>query len=82
MNFILDEIKKTQKNSITHKEALHTALRIEQSMIEKRCFEMFSSPSKSVHNIFLKLNKETECHIETLLAEMKKNKFTFKDPKK
>ena len=82
MNFVLDEIEKTKKSNITHKDALHTALRIERSMIEKRCFDMFTSTNKNVHSIFLKLNNETERHIEILLAEMKKNKFTFKDPKK
>ncbi|HCU71157.1 MAG TPA: hypothetical protein DIC35_05415 [Candidatus Moranbacteria bacterium] len=82
MNFVLEEIRKTKKEKITHKEALHTALRIERSMLEKKCFDMFTPTNQTVKNILLRLNSETEHHVEILLAEMKKNKFTFEDSKK
>lgn len=77
MDYVLEEIKKAQKNQITHKQALHAALRIEQSMLEKKCFEIFKPTQKSLSEVFCKMNKETEKHVEALNKEMKKNKFSF-----
>lgn len=77
MDFVLEEIGKTQKGRPTHQEALRTALRIEQSMLEKKCFDLFTPSNETIKNIFLKLNRETERHVARLQEEMKKNKFTF-----
>lgn len=77
MNFVLEEIQKAEKGKITHHEALHTALRIERSMLEKKCFEIFIPTDKKVKDILIKLNKETEQHVKALLEEMRKNKFVF-----
>lgn len=82
MSFVLEEIQKAQDGKITHKEALHTALRIERSMLEKKCFDLFMPTSETLKNVFLKLNSETERHVAALLEEMKKNKFKFEEPAK
>lgn len=77
MNYVLKEIKRATEEKITHIEALRTALRIERSMLEKKCFDMFIPTNKTVKNILTRLNDETEQHVEILMKEMKKNKFTF-----
>jgi hypothetical protein len=77
INFVLEETSKAQQEKITHPEALRTALRIEQSMLEKKCFDIFTPSNKRVRDVFCTLNKETEQHIEILRKEMKRNKFTF-----
>lgn len=77
MNFVLEEIQKAKKGNVTHHEALHTALRIERSMLEKKCFDIFIPTDKKVKDILIKLNKETEQHVKSLLEEMRKNKFAF-----
>ncbi|EKE20432.1 MAG: hypothetical protein ACD_7C00581G0003 [uncultured bacterium] len=77
MGFVLKEIKKTQQEKVTHHEALLTALRIERSMLEKKCFEIFIPINKRVEDMLCKLNSETERHVEILTEEMKKNKFVF-----
>lgn len=75
MNFVLEEIEKTQKNPPTHREALFTALRIEQSMLERKCFDMFFPTKEKVKEIFFKLNRETEKHVQQLQNEIKKSKL-------
>jgi hypothetical protein len=77
MDFVLKEIEKATQNKITHHEALLTALRIERSMLEKKCFEIFIPTNKKVKDMLCKLNKETEQHVALLIKEMKKNKFVF-----
>lgn len=81
MSFVLEEIKKTKREEITHQDALHTALRIERSMLEKKCFDIFTPTNETIKKIFLKLNAETEHHIQVLLAEMRENNFTFEETK-
>lgn len=77
MSFALRETEKATRNKITHHEALLTALRIERSMLEKKCFEIFIPINKKVEDMLCKLNKETEQHVAILIKEMKKNKFVF-----
>jgi hypothetical protein len=77
MSFVLDETKKAQNNDVSHADALRTALRVEQSMLEKKCFEMFTPANKTVKELFCKLNVETERHIEVLMKESKKNKIAL-----
>lgn len=77
MDFVLEEIKKSRKEKITHQKAIQTALRVERSMLEKKCFEIFIPVNEKVKNILCKLNKETEQHVKVLTEEMKKNKFIF-----
>lgn len=79
MEFVLGEIKNAEQQEIAHKDALLTALRIEQSMLERKCFDMFMPTKETVKEIFFKLNRETERHVEALQQEMKKNKFSMKN---
>lgn len=78
-DFVLEEIKKAQQKKVSHREALKIALRIEQSMLEKKCFELFTPDSKKIQDVFRRLNSDTERHVAALLKEMKKSKLTFAD---
>lgn len=64
--FIDDEIKKAKGGRISHGEALETALRIEQSMIESKSFEIFSPVDRPVATAFRRLNRETKVHVKEL----------------
>lgn len=75
MSYVQEEIQKAKGGSMSHAEALRTALRVERSMLEQKCFDIFQTNDKTIQEIFLKMNKETEGHVEMLLDEMKKNKF-------
>jgi hypothetical protein len=77
MDYVLQEIKRATTSDITHSYALQTALRIEQSLLEKKCFEFFKPANLTVQEVFRKLNDDTEQHVRLLLDEMKKNKFNF-----
>lgn len=79
MDFVLEETKKAQQNEISHHDALLTALRIERSILEKKCFNMFSPTDDKVKNVLNKINHETERHVKILTKEMKLNNFPFKD---
>jgi hypothetical protein len=78
MDFVLEEIERTRIENITHRDALLTALRIEQSMLEKKCFDMFMPTSVTVKELLFKINRETERHVQVLLDEVKRNKFSLK----
>lgn len=75
MSYVLEELEQAKKGNLAHADALRTALRVERSMLEKKCFEIFQPNSKTVQEVLEKMNKETEGHVEMLLDEMKKNKF-------
>ena len=71
-DFVLESVEKAQKGEFTHAEALESALRIEQSFLEKKCFDIFIPNNKKVQEVLKKLNKETEEHIKRLQVEYKK----------
>jgi hypothetical protein len=79
MDFVLQEIIKAKTSRITHQEALNTALRLEHSMLEKKCFEMFSSANDGLMRIFHKLNSETENHVKMITEEMYRNNFSIEE---
>jgi hypothetical protein len=72
-NFILEETRKARDGKVTHEQALAIALRIEQSMLEKKCFDIFTPTEENVREFFIKLNKDAEKHVMILLKEAKKN---------
>jgi hypothetical protein len=72
--FVDREIEKATKETIDSSEAIENALRLEQSMIEKKCFEMFSPKNVKVQRVMKKLNLETQKHIKMLEKELKKMK--------
>jgi hypothetical protein len=78
MDFVLEQTQKAQQENLSHADAILTALRIERSMLEKKYFDFFTPSNKTVHQIFSRLNKETEKHIQILLKEAKKNKIAIK----
>jgi len=79
MDFVLAETEKAQLGAVSHKSALHAALRIERSMLEKKCFDLFEPNNKTIKKVFDCLNADTEKHVQTLVEEMKKNKFSFEE---
>lgn len=69
-NFINKEFKRA--DSISLEEALETGLRIEQSMIENKCFEIFIPKIAEIEKVLKKINNDTKRHAELLRKEMKK----------
>lgn len=69
--FIDAELEKTKTGKISQKSALETALRIEQSMIEKKCFEIIQPEKAEILEVFRKLNQETDGHYQSLLKNYK-----------
>ena len=72
MDFVLAEIQRAEKNDIAHLDALNTALRVERSILEKKCFELFIPTNITIQDVFQKMNRETEQHIKTLVQELQK----------
>lgn len=52
-------------------DAIHTALRLEQSMVEKKCFEIFIPENREVRRIMEKINQDTENHVKYLRNALK-----------
>jgi hypothetical protein len=74
MDFVVEQIEKARNEKISHQEALLTALRIERSMLEKKCFSIFAPASETLKNVLRKMNDETEQHVDILIKELKKIK--------
>ncbi|MFA7208806.1 MAG: hypothetical protein WC120_00825 [Parcubacteria group bacterium] len=72
MDFVLEETRRAEKETLSHHDALHTALRVERSMLEKKCFDIFTPANTTMRALLQKLNDETEQHIEMLIEEMKR----------
>ncbi|MFZ2187942.1 MAG: hypothetical protein WAV73_00050 [Candidatus Moraniibacteriota bacterium] len=72
MNFVLEETRKAEESDMTHFDALHIALRIERSMLEKKCFDMFLPTNTTLKDLFEKLNADTEKHTKVLMKELKR----------
>ena len=71
MSFVLEESQKAESSETTHFDALYTALRIERSMLEKKCFDMFAPTNTTIKELFEKLNADTEKHVQLLMDELK-----------
>lgn len=65
-DFIDAELVKTKSGNVTLITALEAALRLERSMIEKKCFEMFRPGHKEIERVFNTLNKDTDGHATAL----------------
>jgi rubrerythrin len=61
-NFIDNCFTKIHKEDFTFADALDDALCLEQSMIEKKNFEIFSTTNPEIKEVLDKLNLETEGH--------------------
>lgn len=73
-DFVQESVEKAKKDKLNQTEALETALRIEQSFLEKKCFEIFISSNKKVQQVLEKLNQETEEHADRLRQKLEKIK--------
>jgi hypothetical protein len=71
--FIDEEIKKANQKKIFSNDAFESALRLEQSMIENKCFEIFSPKYKEIASIMKRLNRDTTKHSKLLLKKLKKS---------
>jgi len=67
--FIDDCLHQAENSDI--KEALNNALSLEQSMIEKKNFEIFSTVNPEITAVLEKLNRETEGHRLGLMKFLK-----------
>lgn len=70
-NFIDDCLKQAESSNLNFAEAINQALSLEQSMIEKKSFEIFSSSNLEVAEVLEKLNRETEGHRQRLAKFIK-----------
>lgn len=70
-DFVEVSVKEAEKKKLSHVEALNVALRVEQSFLEKKSFEIFAPNQKTVKEVLQKLNLETEGHIKKLQNELK-----------
>ncbi|MDD5527611.1 MAG: hypothetical protein PHO56_01375 [Patescibacteria group bacterium] len=67
-----EEIEKAESGDISNFDAINTALRIEQSILEKKCFDFFQSTDKSLNEVLGKLNQETEKHLKIIRQELER----------
>ncbi|MFA6160175.1 MAG: hypothetical protein WC678_03760 [Parcubacteria group bacterium] len=71
-DFVNEQIEIAKKEKLSHLSAINVALRIEQSMLERKCFEIFIPAQDKLKDVLEKLNKETEKHVGVLQKELKK----------
>lgn len=71
MSFVTEEIENARYREMTHLEAVNIALRIEQSILEKKCFDFFPIKNQFLKKLIIKLNNDTERHVRMLKKELK-----------
>jgi hypothetical protein len=76
-NFLEEKIIEAKQKKLAHAEAISTALRIEQSMLEEKCFDIFIPKNITVKEVLEKLNKDTKRHVEQLRKEAKRIKLAL-----
>ncbi|HLN18828.1 MAG TPA: hypothetical protein VK255_01515 [Patescibacteria group bacterium] len=72
--YVEEKIEEAKKENISHTDAINIALRIEQSILEKKIFDMFMPKDITIKKVIERLNKDTERHTSQLRKELKKNK--------
>ncbi|MDR3558778.1 MAG: hypothetical protein P4L62_04900 [Candidatus Pacebacteria bacterium] len=70
-DFVEEQIMAAVKKKPTHLEAINVALRVEQSMLEKKCFEIFIPTDDALKDVLKRLNQDTERHVNLLRKELK-----------
>lgn len=70
-SFIDAEIERAKEGSLTARQAIATAMRLELSMIEKKCFEIFASSEQDIMLVLKKLNDETDEHFQRLKSSLR-----------
>lgn len=71
-DYVNEQIQNAQKKKLTQIEAINIALRVEQSVLEKKYFEMFVPTNAPLESILLKMNDETKIHVQRLRKELQK----------
>jgi hypothetical protein len=76
IDFVKKEIEKAEVGAISDIEAVNVALRIEQSILEKKYFDFFQDTDKTLDEVMGKLGRETEIHLKMLqkMAKRLENK--------
>ncbi len=66
--FVEDELEKIKNKSkeVNIIQAIEAALSLEQSMAERKSFEMFNPSEEDIKKVFNKINKDTKKHKKTL----------------
>jgi len=70
-NFVAEKTIEAENATPSHLEAINTALRVEQSMLEKKCFKIFIPTDETLRNVLKNLNQDTEKHVRYLRQELK-----------
>ncbi len=80
IDFVKEEIEKAESGGISNFDAVNTALRIEQSILEKKCFDFFQATNIPLTEVMGKLSRETEKHFKMLqlMAERLEKKIAVK----
>jgi hypothetical protein len=69
--YLQNEIELAGSNAINDKRALTTSLYIEESLIEKKFFDIFTSESRAFRETLNALISETQSHISKIKAQLK-----------
>lgn len=73
-DFVEKQIEDIEHKILSPVDAFNIALRVEQSILEKKCFEMFIPTNITIKKVLERLNKDTDRHARLLRAELKKLK--------
>ncbi|MDQ1283772.1 MAG: hypothetical protein QG620_120 [Patescibacteria group bacterium] len=71
-NYVDEQLEAANSKKLTVEEALNIALRVEQSMLEKKCFEIFIPNHSTLKDVLDRLNKDTDRHANMLRKELEK----------
>jgi len=71
-DFVEKQIEIAKDGNLSLSDAFNSALRIEQSILEKKCFEMFIPTTVTIKEVLERLNRDTDRHARLLRAELKK----------
>ena len=70
-DFVEEKILSAREKNLTHLKAIDIALRVEQSMLEKKCFEVFIPTNTALKDVLKRLNQDTERHVSLLQKELR-----------
>jgi rubrerythrin len=71
-DFVEKQIEIAKDGNLSLSDAFNSALRIEQSILEKKCFEMFIPTTVTIKEVLERLNRDTQRHADQLRKELKK----------
>jgi rubrerythrin len=72
LDFVKTEIAKAESGDVSYFDAVNVAMRIEQSILEKKYFDFFQSSDKLLNEVFGVLNNETGRHLKMLQEKFAK----------